>query len=249
MCISLGTVAADPTKRRTKEHLQQLRDAEGRPEEAEFDSWFDSLPKAEQAKLRALDPPIIPYRELPLPRYSFPVYDQDAKFATADPRHSEEQTTSFDDTWVTKERVQEIISDVLAMLGASPDKVVQHHFDLVRIILQTPDAPTQVDLAKRMGLTKQAVSFRAKKLIQNASSIAPGLLERMKISEDADARLQKNNFIIHGAPTGGIGNLFTPAPAARGASTTAKKPAFPEVNELESHQLAAKRARKLRQSK
>ena len=241
-------MAADPAKRRTKEHLQQLRDAEGRPEEAEFDSWFDSLPKAEQAKLRAQDPPIIPYREMPLPRYSFPVYDQDAKFATADPRRIE-QTNTVEDCWVTKERVQEIISDVLAMLGASPDRVVQHHFDLVRIILQTPDAPTQVDLAKRMGLTKQAVSFRAKKLLDHACRTAPGLVERLKQPELPRAELQNENKIIAQESPGALRNLLYPPPAARGASTTAKKPAFPEVNELESYQPAAKRARKLRQSK
>jgi hypothetical protein len=242
-------VAADPTKRRTKEHLQQLRDAEGRPEEAEFDSWFDSLPKAEQAKYRALDPPVIPYRELPLPRYSFPVYDQDAKFATADPRRAEDQTTSIDDTWVTKERVQEIISDVLAMLGASPDKAVQHHFDLVRIILQTTDAPTQVDLAKRMGLTKQAVSFRAKKLIHHASSIAPGLLERMKSPENVSAQLQSDNKIINAEQVGSLRNLFPLPGEARGSSTTAKKPAFPKVGGQESHQLPGKRAAKPKTSK
>jgi hypothetical protein len=242
-------VAANPTKRRTKEHLQQLRDAVGRPEEAEFDAWFDSLPKAEQAKLRALDPPITPYRELPLPRYSFPVYDQDAKFATADPRRADDQPTSDEETWVTKERVQEIISDVLAMLGASPDKAVQHHFDLVRIILQTPDAPTQVDLAQRMGLTKQAVSFRAKKLIHHASTIAPGLLERMKVSENADAPLQADNFIIDAPQQGALRNLFPPTRTARGSSTTAKKQAFPQVSAQESHQLPGKRAAKPKASK
>jgi hypothetical protein len=241
-------VAANPTKRRTKEHLQQLRDAEGRPEEAEFDAWFDSLTKAEQANLRAQDPPIMPYREMPLPRYSFPVYDQDAKFATADPRRIDEQPTSYEDTWVTKERVQEIISDILAMLGASPDRVVQHHFDLVRIILQTHDAPTQVDLAKRMGLTKQAVSFRAKKLIHHASTIAPGLLERMKVSENNDAQLQENNFIIDQRAPGSLRNLFTPTRTARGSSTTAKKCVFPKVDEQESHQRPAKRSSKPKQS-
>lgn len=208
-------MAADPAKRRTKEHLQQLRDAEGRPEEAEFDSWFDSLTKAEQANLRAQDPPIIPYREMPLPRYSFPVYDQDAKFATADPRRAEEVST-IDDCWVTKERVQEIISDVLAMLGASPDRVVQHHFDLVRIILQTPDAPTQVDLAKRMGLTKQAVSFRAKKLLDHACRTAPGLVERLKAPINARADVQFDNKIITQQSPGALRNLLTPPPAAWG---------------------------------
>jgi hypothetical protein len=177
------------------------------------------------------------------------VYDQDAKFATADPRRADEQPTSFDDTWVTKERVQEIIADVLAMLGASPDKAVQHHFDLVRIILQTPDAPTQVDLAKRMGLTKQAISFRAKKLIHNASSIAPGLLDRMKLPDQAGAELQTNPKIINAQLQGSLRNLLPPPRAARGASTTAKKHAFPKVGGQESHQLPGQRAAKTKASK
>lgn len=241
-------MAADPAKRRTKEHLQQLRDAEGRPEEAEFDAWFDSLTKAEQANLRAQDPPIIPYREMPLPRYSFPVYDQDAKFATADPRRAEE-VSSIDDCWVTKERVQEIISDVLAMLGASPDRVVQHHFDLVKIILQTPDAPTQVDLAKRMGLTKQAVSFRAKKLLDHACRTAPGLIDRLKTPENLHKDAQNNHKDLVNGQLGGLRNLLIPPVSARGASTTAKKPAFPKVGGLESHQTSPARAHKTRPSK
>lgn len=242
-------MAADPTKRRTTEHLQQLRDAEGRPEEAQFDDWFDSLSKAEQANLRAQDPPIIPYRELPLPRYSFPVYANDTKFATADPRRIDEQRAVIDDTWVTKERVQEIICDILSMLGASPDKVVQHHFDLVRIILQTTDAPTQVDLAKRMGLTKQAVSFRAKKLLQHACRTAPGLLNRITLPDAPAEQLQKDNLIIHQQGQGSLRNLLTPTPKARGSSTTDKKAAFPNQDELESHQLPGKRAAKPKPSK
>jgi hypothetical protein len=242
-------VAADPTKRRTTEHLQQLRDAEGRPEEADFDRWFDTLSKAEQANLRAQDPPIIPYREMPLPRYSFPVYANDTKFATADPRRIDEQVAITEDTWVTKERVQEIISDILAMLGASPDKVVQHHFDLVRIILQTTDAPTQVDLAKRMGLTKQAVSFRAKKLLHHASRTAPGLLNRIKLPDPAVEPLQKDNLIINAQQVGSLRNLLPPPPTARGASTTAKNPPFPKQDELESYQRPGKRAAKPKQSK
>ena len=133
------TVASDPVKRKTMQHLQHLRD--GRKEEAEFDKWWDSLPWAEQAQLRALDPPIIPYREMPLPRYSFPVYANDSKFSTADPRKTTEPEDF--DGWMTRERVQEIIGDLLTLLGSSSEKSVQHHFDIIRIVMQTTDAPTR----------------------------------------------------------------------------------------------------------
>ena len=179
------TVASDPKKRKTLQHLQHLRD--GRKEETDFDKWWDTLDKDQQKELRAQDPPIIPYREMPLPRYSFPIYANDSKFASADPRKQTDHTEN--DGWVTRERVQEIVADILTMLGSSSDKSVQHHFDIIKIILQTPDAPTQVDLAARMGLTKQAVCVRCQKLAAKAALLSPGIITRMK-STDPLGQLQ-----------------------------------------------------------
>jgi hypothetical protein len=221
-------VASDPHKRKTLQHLQHLRD--GRKEEAEFDEWFDGLSKAEQANLRQLDPPIIPYRELPLPRYSFPVYANDSKFASADPRKATELVES--DGWVTRERVQEIVADILTMLGSSSDKTVQHHFDIIRIVMQTADAPTQVDLAARMGLTKQAVCVRVQKMAARAALLSPGIIDRMKFADQSAALVEiseekmKNNKKIStksAAQGGGARNLLPTPPFRRGASTTAKK--------------------------
>ena len=201
-------------------HLQHLRD--GRAEETAFDAWWDTLTALQQAEFRSLNPPIIPYRELPLPRYAFPIYANDSKFSTGDPRKADE--VKEEDGWITRERMQEILSDVLAMLGASSDKTVLHHFDLVRIILQMPDAPTQVDLANRMGLTKQAVSVRVKKLIANAGMYAPGLLGRIKqaaVPVDNEDDLNETNC---NDMTEGVHKKSIPTPHfRRGASTTAKK--------------------------
>lgn len=222
------TVASDPHKRKTLQHLQHLRD--GRKEEAEFDAWWDSLSKAEQAELRQLDPPIIPYRELPLPRYSFPVYANDSKYASADPRKATESIET--DGWVTRERVQEIVADILTLLGSSSDKSVQHHFDIIRIVMQTQDAPTQVDLAARMGLTKQAVCVRVQKMAARAALLSPGIISRMKSADQSAAPAEisedkmKNNKNISENPAAQVGsvrNLFTTPTLKRGASTTAKK--------------------------
>lgn len=157
-------------------HKAPLR--EGRPEESIFDDWFYGLPKDEQDAMRKAG--CGPYAEMGVPRYSFPIYDpnNNKSFMGDDPRHQEPITTS--DTWVSQERMQEIIADVLAMMGASSDPAVVAHFDLIKIIMQMPNAPTQVELAHRLGLTKQAVSVRAKKLLAHASRIAPGLLDRTK---------------------------------------------------------------------
>lgn len=213
-------VASDPIKRRKSAHLQHLRD--GRAEETAFDAWWDTLTAEQQAAYRSLNPPIIPYREMSLPRYSFPIYANDSKFASSDPRKADE--VKEEDGWVTRERMGEVVADVLAMLGASSDKAVLAHFDLVRIIMQTPDAPTQVDLAKRMGLTKQAVSVRVKKLMANAGLIAPGLLNRIKmvaLPEDDNNNLNETNCLDL---TERVHKKSIPHPAqGRGTSTTAKK--------------------------
>lgn len=224
MLWQVASVASDPAKRRTQQHLQHLR--EGRKEETDFDAYWDTLSAEQQAELRALEPPIIPYREMPMPRYSFPIYASDKKFAGADPRKDDERE-GWEEGWVTRERMQEVIADVLAMLGASPDKAVQHHFDLIRIVLQQPDAPTQVDLAHRMGLTKQAVCVRAKNLILRATSIAPGLLERISQQPALEFYPELQNSAADDAQGGAEGIFLPPATLGRGSSTTAKKHRIP----------------------
>jgi hypothetical protein len=155
---------------------------EGRPEEIIYDEWFYALPKDDQDNMRKHG--CGPYAEMGVPRYSFPIYDpkNNKSFMGDDPRYQEPITTS--DTWVSQERMQEIIADVLAMMGASSDPAVVAHFDLIKIVMQMPNAPTQVELAHKLGLTKQAVSVRAKKLLAHASRIAPGLLDRTKTPPD-----------------------------------------------------------------
>ena len=219
-------MASDPIRRRQSEQLRQLR--EGRPEEDEFDEWWDSQTKELQDEMRQMDPPLIPYREMPMPRNVFPVYDYDSKFATADPRKAEDQI--INEGWITTERMKEIVGDVLALVGASPEKSVRAHFDMIRIILETPDAPTQVDLAERMGLTKQAVSIRLKNMIRRATKVAPGLIDRIKLSSFDKIVLKPLKIEENGpvsGPEGGLRNLFQSAHKIRGASTTGKNPVFP----------------------
>jgi hypothetical protein len=150
---------------------------EGRAEEAAFDRWFAGLPKKKQAEYRKRNAG--PYREMGLPRHSFPIYDNSEQWNGDDPRRAEPQVEC--DTWVSLERMQEVIADCLAMLGASDETAVVNHFDLIRIVLGLPDAPQQTELARRMKLTKQAISIRAKKILLRASKVAPGILTRVKM--------------------------------------------------------------------
>ena len=154
---------------------QYLR--EGRPEEKLYDKWFYSLNKDKQQQMRQVG--CGPYREMALPRHSFPVYDNAKAFGYHDPKAEDMKT--IDETWITGERVAEIIRDMIAMFQSSNDPAVEAYWDLVRIIMQMPDAPTQADLARRLGLTKQAISIRAKKLLVRASDVTPGLLDRVRM--------------------------------------------------------------------
>lgn len=237
-------MASDPVKRRQAEQLRQLR--EGRPEEALYDEWFYKLPKWKQDEYRNQDPPILPYAELPLPRNIFPIYDTDIKYASADPR-KDDDTQSINEGWVTIERVKEIIGDVLAMLGASPNKDVRGHFLLCKIILGCADAPTQVELAKKLGLTKQAISVRAKNLVRHADSIAPGFMDRIKFEYLTDksepgAPDQQNQAKEPGK--GALRNLFASSHKVRGASTTGKNPVFPSGESRETARGQKRRASK-----
>ena len=202
-------------KNKLSKPVYQLR--EGRPEELVFDKYFYSLPKIEQQKLR--DAGCGPYREMALPRHSFPVYENSADFGSHDPRKATDTIT--EETWVTGERVSEIIRDVLAMLGSSSDEAVQHHWELVKIVMQTPDCLTENELAQRMGLTKQAISVRAKKILHKASLVSPGILARVRMRpmpKDRNSCKSKPNV-----PNTPVRNLLKHPKLRRGSATTGKK--------------------------
>lgn len=193
----------------------QLR--EGRAEEKVYDKYFFSLSKDEQKKMR--DAGCGPYREMALPRHSFPVYENSADFGSHDPRKEADKIT--EETWVTGERVSEIIRDVLAMLGSSTDDAVVHHWELVKIVLQMPDCLTENELANQMGLTKQAISVRAKKILHRASLVSPGILSRVRMRP-----MPKDRNALKPLPEKAktpLRNLFKSPKLRRGLSTTGKK--------------------------
>ena len=86
-------------KNKSSRPVYQLR--EGRAEEKVYDKYFFSLAKEEQTKMR--DAGCGPYREMALPRHSFPVYENSADFGSHDPRKEADKIT--EETWVTGERV------------------------------------------------------------------------------------------------------------------------------------------------
>ena len=193
----------------------QLR--EGRAEEAIYDKYFYSLAKTEQQKMR--DAGCGPYKEMALPRHSFPVYENSNDFGVCDPRKEADKVV--EETWVTGERVSEIIRDVLAMLGSSTDDAVRHHWELVKIVLQMPDALTENELANQMGLTKQAISVRAKKILHRASLVSPGILSRVRMKPMPKDR--SGYKPMEKKPIARVRNLFKKPKLRRGLTTTGKK--------------------------
>lgn len=202
-------------KNKSSRPVYQLR--EGRAEEKVYDKYFFSLAKEEQTKMR--DAGCGPYREMALPRHSFPVYENSADFGSHDPRKEADKIT--EETWVTGERVSEIIRDVLAMLGSSTDDSVLHHWELVKIVLQMPDCLTENELANRMGLTKQAISVRAKKILHRASLVSPGILSRVRMRPMPKDRNAPKP--LADKPNPPLRNLFGRAKLRRGLTTTGKK--------------------------
>ena len=193
----------------------QLR--EGRAEEAVYDKYFFSLAQTEQQKMR--DAGCGPYREMALPRHSFPVYENSLDFGVCDPRKEADKVT--EETWVTGERVAEIIRDVLAMLGSPTDDAVRHHWELVKIVMQMPDALTENELANQMGLTKQAISVRAKKILHRASLVSPGILSRVRMRPMPKDRVGYKP--LEKKPMPPLRNLFGRQKLRRGLTTTGKK--------------------------
>lgn len=230
-------MTVDYNKKKSLKHLQQLR--EGRAEEDEFDKWYDTLPPEKQKELRALDPPIIPYREMPQLRYSFPIYDTcSSKYASEDVRRLEEQDAGDEDTFISRERVIEIINDLISMMGASSDLAVVYHFELIKIIMKSSDAPSQSQLAARMGLTRQAISARAKRMMVLASESSINLLSRINYI-DADDKLINYNLDnkLYSAPAGVNKKTITHPPSLRESSTTAKKRRNFKADGQEGYQL------------
>lgn len=137
------------------------------------------------------------------------------------------------------------MADILTLLGSSSDKSVQHHFDIIRIVMQTQDAPTQVDLAHRMGLTKQAVCVRVQKMAAKAALLSPGIISRMKFADQcahpgkiSEEKMENNKKIsAKCAGNEGAGRNLLPTPLKRrGASTTAKKRTILKAAEQEGIQ-------------
>ena len=137
-------------------------------EQRTFDSWFSSQPFPKQAEMRRLG--VIPYREMPQDRYVFEVRPNSAAYRF-DP--IDDELRKEDDTFVSRERLREIVGRILDTLARSPDRTVRLHIELVRIALRTPDSLSYGDICSHYSMTRQGVHYRVKEMRRVLSGIAP----------------------------------------------------------------------------
>jgi hypothetical protein len=146
-------------------------------EQRTFDSWFSSQPFPKQAEMRRLG--VIPYREMPQDRYVFEVRPNSAAYRF-DP--IDDELRKEDDTFVSRERLREIVGRILDTLARSPDRTVRLHIELVRIALRTPDSLSYGDICSHYSMTRQGVHYRVKEMRRVLSGIAPRPLSPAKES-------------------------------------------------------------------
>lgn len=138
-----------------------------------FDRWFYSLPKTQQDRLR--EEGCVPYREAKSPDHVFPVYER-AAIWLYDPRDTETRTET--ESFISRETVGRIVHDVVDLMGYTTDPTTLRHWELMRLVLRVPGHLNGPQLAKLFGVSKQAISAKAKQMLGRVDrrlAIARGL--------------------------------------------------------------------------
>ena len=136
-----------------------------------FDAWFRSLPKVQQEELRAEG--VVPYAEAKSHDHVFPIYERAAIWAY-NPNEERIEQESF----IAREQVGRIVADVVDMLGYTDDPHVRRHWELMRLVLRAPGHLNGKQVGDLFGVTKQAISAQAIKMlarVDRRASIARGL--------------------------------------------------------------------------
>lgn len=122
-----------------------------------FDRWFKSLPLAKQAELRKGG--VIPYDEMPIDDNVFPVVE-DHKMWSTPIEEDRQESTSF----MSEEIVRERLAALLGVLEKFSDRQMRLHLRFIRAMLGTGECETLAKLSKDFGITKQAMTWRARQV-------------------------------------------------------------------------------------
>lgn len=142
--------------------FDRAANAEDRKHARRYDAWFRTLSKAQQERMR--EQGAGPYCEAKVQDYVFPIYEQADVWSTDKQTHLRELDEQ-PDQFISREEVARIVSDVVEMLGYSDDPKVLRHWELMRLVLRAPGHKTGKQIGEMFGVTKQAVSYLAKRML------------------------------------------------------------------------------------
>lgn len=142
--------------------FDRAANAEDRKHARRYDAWFRTLSKAQQERMR--EQGAGPYCEAKVHDYVFPIYEQ-ADIWSTDSQTNLRELDEQPDQFIAREEVARIVNDVVEMLGYSDDPKVLRHWELMRLVLRAPGHKTGKQIGEMFGVTKQAVSYLAKRML------------------------------------------------------------------------------------
>lgn len=128
----------------------------------EFDRWFYSQSKARQDEMRREG--VIPYVEMKADEYVFPV-NTFSETTVITPIYDPNETAG-QETFYSREKVEEFTRRLLMTLEYSHSAEVRLHFQLIRLVLRDSRAMTNDQLAKHYGMTRAGINFRVQRIRQ-----------------------------------------------------------------------------------
>ena len=123
-----------------------------------FDTWFYSLSKKEQDKLR--DGGVLPYKEMWKPSRVFEIKENHNAWSSDNlPDHRTET-----DNFVSREMVGQLLKAFIDALALTNNYSFRRHVELVRWALELPGRMPSRNLADMYGLSHEWVQKRARKI-------------------------------------------------------------------------------------
>lgn len=145
----------------------------------DFDRWFFAQSKDKQDVMR--EQGINPYREMGDPRRGLaPLFEKSYYFGytQGDSAHTEAET------FVSREKVAELVGRILATLAVSTSPEVRLHVELLKVALRTHDALNGEQLGKLYDLGRAGINYR----VQRMREVLEGTPQK---SENGQKRSQK----------------------------------------------------------
>lgn len=158
----------------------------------DFDRWFYAQGKGKQEEMRREG--VIPYCEMKADEYVFPVNTRSE--TTVITSIHDPNDTAAEETFYSREKVEEFTRRLLMTLEYSHSAEVRLHFELIRLVLRDSRAMTNDELAKHYHMTRAGINFRVQRirqLITGAKQVPNDALNAKKHGKCTSKPLKVNN--------------------------------------------------------